>query len=334
MDIMGMVPTLFANLTGNSVNMPTTVKSNNAVNGNKKVSPIGLKKAVTKRKSVGQKKSSSFSLKKILFPTDFSPHSIEIYPMVLALCERLDAVLVVFHAYKIALVDEYMPAAMIDNMMEEGEKSAILRLHAMTEPFPTVVPIEYVAKMGFTAESISEAANETSADLIIMGTNGCNSLEDRMFGTVSWNTIKHADVPVLTLPDGISSVPFKKIIFPFECTDMDLDIIQFATKLSETFGGQIHLIHFLLEGAVVNKTILDKINARFNKEIREEKLQIQILADKNITDGIVKYADHIGADTIIMVTHHRGLMATLFHMSTTRNIVLYSSVPLLAFKAE
>ena len=47
-----------------------------------------------------------------------------------------------------------------------------------------------------------------------------------------------------------------------------------------------------------------------------------------------EYAERIGADTIVMVTHSRGLMATLFHMSTTRKIALYNNIPLFAFKAD
>ncbi|HPR30111.1 MAG TPA: universal stress protein [Chitinophagales bacterium] len=294
--------------------------------------PVVKKDTRPRRKAL--KKTPSFRISKVLFPTDFSESSADMLRMVVNFCEKLQADLVVFHAYKIALVDEYMPSAMVDSMLDEGEKAALEKLHELTSGLETSVQIDYQVKMGFTAESISEAANTSGADLIIMGTNGCNSLEDRMFGTVSWNTIKHAEVPVLTIPEGAAVPAFQNIIFPFECTDKDLEIIQFAVEIASLFDSKIHLIHFLLEGSVVNKTILDKINHRYHKEIREEKLQIQILADKNITDGIVKYAEGVSADMIIMVTHHRGLMATLFHMSTTRNIVLYSSVPLLAFKAE
>lgn len=293
------------------------------------------RKSATKTRAKTTRQKHEVHISTIFFPSDFSKHSKQLLATVAALCEKLQAKLVLFHAYKVAIVDEYMPATMVDTMMAEGEAAALKKLHALLpkDAYPNL-DIQYSAKMGFTAECISDAALEANADLIVMGTNGCDSLEDRIFGTVSWNTIKHTSIPVLTLPEGIKTIAFQKIIFPFECTAKDLDIIQFCLKLAEIFGSTIYLIHFLLEGAVINKTILDKINTRFHKEISEERLQIHILADKNITGGISKFAERVNADTIIMVTHNRGLMATLFHMSTTRKMVLYNNTPLLAFKAE
>jgi len=284
-------------------------------------------------KTFKEKREQGLIIKTIFFPTDFTEQNVSLLPLVVDLCRKLEAELILFHAFKVAVVDEYMPASMIDDMIVEGERQSLDRLKKLVDS-SWEISVSYNVKMGFTAESISEAAVESGADIIIMGTNGCNSLEDRVFGTVSWNTIKHAEIPVLTLPEGVKELKFDQIIFPFECTDKDIDIIHFALKLSAIFKSTIHLIHFLLEGAVLNKTIIDKINAKFHKEIQEERLQIQILADKNITTGIEKYAERIGADTIVMVTHSRGLMATLFHMSTTRKIALYNNIPLFAFKAD
>ncbi len=309
--------------------MPTTIPKG-AVTKSKK---LHSEKPVRQSKTHSARKEHGVEIKTIFFPTDFSAHSVSLLPVIIDLCTRLEARLVMFHAYKVAVADEYMPANMVDSMITEGEKATLKKLKSLNTG-DTVVPISYSVKMGFTAESIADAAAEAGADLIIMGTNGCDSLEDRIFGTVSWNTIKHTEIPVLTLPEGVKELTFNEIIFPFECTDKDINIIHFALQIAHMFDSRVHLIHFLLEGAVINKTILDKINARFHKEIREEKLEIQILADKNITDGITRYAERIGADTIFMVTHSRGLLATLFHMSTTRKIALYNNIPLFAFKSD
>ena len=65
-----------------------------------------------------------------------------------------------------------MPSAMVDSMLDEGEKAALEKLHELTSGLETSVQIDYQVKMGFTAESISEAANTSGADLIMMGTNG------------------------------------------------------------------------------------------------------------------------------------------------------------------
>ena len=150
--------------------------------------------------------------------------------MVVNFCEKLQADLVVFHAYKIALVDEYMPSAMVDSMLDEGEKAALEKLHELTSGLETSVQIDYQVKMGFTAESISEAANTSGADLIMMGTNGCNSLEDRMF---RYRFLEHYQSMLKFCSDhtGRAAVPaFQNIIFPIQCTDKDLEIATIRSR--------------------------------------------------------------------------------------------------------
>lgn len=268
-------------------------------------------------------------------PTDFSVISADGLKVASTIAEKSGAHITVFHAYKIPFVDEYMPGTMIDTLMQENEEKAELDIHNFLKinNLPnTNISIE--TRMGFTAETIAATANELGADLIIMSTQGCNSVEDRMFGTVTWNTIKHSEIPVLAIPHGKQIPENSNIIFPFECNEEDIEVLSQCLAFAKLFSGTVQAIHFLQDGTVANKAIISKINTAFRKELAEGILHLNFVVDKNITDAITRFAQTHHAGAIVMVTHHSGLMATIFHMSITRQIALYSNTPLLAFNAN
>lgn len=278
---------------------------------------------------------SAFEIRQIFCPTDFSDLSADGIRVACTIAEKTKAKVVVFHSFKIPFVDEYMPSTMVDTLMQENEEkayselTAFLKLHKLDQKY-----ISTNAKMGFTAETIADAAKEQKADLIVMSTQGCNSVEDRMFGTVTWNTIRHSDIPVLAIPPDTIIPNNCNIIFPFECNEEDIAVLKQCIEFSSLFNSKVHAIHFMQDGTVANKNIVNKINTSFRKEIAEGQLNLNFVVDKNITDAISRFAQTHQAGAIVMVTHHQGLMATIFHMSTTRKIALYNNIPLLAFNAD
>lgn len=279
--------------------------------------------------------TSAVGIKRIFCPTDFSEQSAEAIRMAYRIAEKTKASIVVFHAFKIPFVDEYMPSTMVDNLMKENEEKANkdLQTFLKTQKLENKrITIE--AKMGFTAETIADGAEEANADLIVMSTQGCNSVEDRMFGTVTWNTIRHSHIPVLAIPQDADIPDGSNIIFPFECIEEDVDVLRQCLLFSSLFNSKVYAIHFMQDGTVGNKSIVNKINATFRKEIADGDLNLNFVVDKNITEAITRFAETHSAGAIVMITHHMGFMATIFHMSTTRHIALYNNIPLLAFNAE
>ncbi len=279
--------------------------------------------------------TNAIGIKQIFCPTDFSDQSAEAIRMAYRIAEKTKASIVVFHAFKIPFVDEYMPSTMVDNLMKENE----LKANKDLQTFLKTQKLEHIkitteAKMGFTAETIADGAEEANADLIVMSTQGCNSVEDRMFGTVTWNTIRHSHIPVLVIPQDADIPDGSNIIFPFECIEEDVDVLRQCLLFSSLFNSKVYAIHFMQDGTVGNKSIVNKINTTFRKEIADGDLNLNFVVDKNITEAITRFADTHSAGAIVMITHHMGFMATIFHMSTTRHIALYNNIPLLAFNAE
>jgi len=278
-----------------------------------------------------------FVLRRILVPTDFSGYADRALGMAAELCRRCNAQLIVLHAYHMPFTDEHMPPDMVKELLDVQRNRAeetILEYSRRQETVLSGLQVQYRSVMGFAGETILDIAEKEGVDLIVLGTQGANSLEDRLFGTVTWNTIKKSHIPVLALPDAFQAGAFNRMMVPFEGTEQDYNIIGFLLGLAEKFNATVHAVHFLNDAGNYQKSLVERLQNGFRKEIEQERLQLHFLAEKNITEGIRKFAARNQVDMIGMVTHNHGLFSTIFHMSVTRNIALYGEIPLLAYNCD
>lgn len=289
-------------------------------------------------KNIKKEKDMIMDLKKILVPTDYSINSSDAVSAAIAIAEMQDAQVIILHVYHMPFADEHMPPSMIKELMNSQKERADLDMQTFIESQQILkqktVPVEFKTVMGFASEMILDVARANNVDLIITGTKGANSVDDKLFGTVTWNIIKHSEIPVLAIPEKSANYTFRNIMIPFEGTEKDNDTITWLLNFAEKNTATVHAVHFLTDSTNYNKSTIDKLHTRFRKYLDNDMLQLHFLAEKNITEGIRKFAARNNIDMICMVTHHHGLFATIFHMSITRNIALYSQIPLLAYNID
>lgn len=288
-------------------------------------------------KNMRKAEMPSPQISNILVPTDFSENAKKAVKIAVGIAEKHQAGLLLVHACHMPYTDEHMPPAMMQELIlaQQGRCESQMQefVAAQKDLFANISPKTKVV-LGFAAETILELAHKENTDLIILGTQGVNGIEDKLFGTVTWNIIKRSDIPVMAIPDVANDINFSNIMIPFEGTAYDADIIQYLLKFAEKYNAVVHGVHFIQDAPTYNKGVIDKLQNKFRKEIDAEKLQLHFPAEKNITDGIKKFASRNQIDMISMVTHNHGLFSTIFHMSVTRNIALYAQIPLLAYNMD
>ena len=289
-------------------------------------------------KNFKKDKGLVFEIKKILVPTDFSANSADALKSAITIAQTHGAELIVLHVYHMPFADEHMPPTMIKELINAQKTRAEEEMKLFVKNNAIVlnddVPVEFKTIMGFAAETIIDIAHSNFVDLIITGTKGANSVDDKLFGTVTWNIIKKSEIPVMAIPEKSMEHSFKNIMIPFEGTEKDNDTITWLLSFAEKYKATVHAVHFLTDSTNYNKSMIDKLHNRFRKYLDNDLLQLHFLAEKNITEGIKKFASRNNIDMICMVTHQHGLFATIFHMSITRNIALYSQIPLLAYNID
>jgi len=134
--------------------------------------------------------------KTIVFATDFSPASKVAFEVAGALARDYHARIIAVHVVEPQAVAFSEAGAYVGPEEDKGE--AMKRLQALRSPSPRVT-IEYRLLEGDPSTVISETAEETNADLVVMGTSGRTGLTRFVMGSFAEEVLRRAPCPVLTV---------------------------------------------------------------------------------------------------------------------------------------
>lgn len=134
--------------------------------------------------------------KTILFATDFSPASKVAFEVAGALARDYHARLIALHVVEPVQMGFSEYNAYVGP--EEDKGRAMEMLKAIKAPAATVT-IEHRLLEGEAARVICETADETGADLIVLGTHGRSGLTRLVMGSVAEEVLRRAPCPVLTI---------------------------------------------------------------------------------------------------------------------------------------
>jgi len=158
----------------------------------------------------------------ILFPTDGSDGADAALSHAKDLAEQYGATL---HVLFVA-DDDFAPSGLVHKEHEDAETSEMAPGHSEEEPSGMVnkehelgelekggqqivsdvvesvggdIPTETVVVSGNPYERILDYAEESDADLIVMGTHGRTGVDRYLLGSVTEKVVRTSDVPVLTV---------------------------------------------------------------------------------------------------------------------------------------
>jgi len=144
---------------------------------------------------------------KILYPTDFSKHSLAALPFALDLAQRYQAEMHVLHAvdapYEFLMEDGYVVPLVTTYPVEVDalQKSAEQRLDRFVHEHLAEVEdsVKKIVVVGKAFAEIVLYAREQSISLIVLGTHGHSALASMLMGNVAEKVVRKAPCPVLTV---------------------------------------------------------------------------------------------------------------------------------------
>lgn len=141
------------------------------------------------------------NIRQILVPIDFTETSDKALDFGIELALKFDASVTVMHAYEIpvigfpdgALVATVDVATRIQEAAKKGLDAAVAQRESRG------VPLTSVLRDGVAWEEIRAVAEETHADMIVIGTHGRRGIARALLGSVAENVIRTVKTPVLTI---------------------------------------------------------------------------------------------------------------------------------------
>ena len=133
-------------------------------------------------------------MKIILVPTDFSSNANNALKYANDFAKAINNKIVLLHSYP-PLVGKYniIPGVVAEDIAIQ-KKSSEKKLEKVSSKFITV-PSSYLVKAGDPIEEITDAAQKSKSQLIIMGTHGASGLKRILFGSNTSDVISKSNIP-------------------------------------------------------------------------------------------------------------------------------------------
>lgn len=276
-------------------------------------------------------------MKKILFPTDFSPAAENALNYALHLAANLEAELHFLHVYHYTMSSGmYLPDALKEALEVEMEEDANKQLEAYSKKQLAIldkpVQIKNHLVYGFAQEQILKIGQEIDADMIVMGTTGANSALGRMVGSVTAAIMAEGPCPVLAIPAGHTYKPIEEITYASSFEDGETNVFEKLCYFANMLNANMSCLHIKKATENLKDPLVKAYDSYFMDQVAKRNLSYFLLEGDDINKAIENFLAINKTDVLAMLTHRRSILARLLHPSLTREMALKTKLPLLAFQ--
>ncbi len=296
-------------------------------------------------------------VRRILFPTDFSPCAAQAMGHALRLATETGAELHMLHVVTLLDDDPHSPGHHFpdrEEVMAALERTAAARMETDLGAHGTGLTVERVQRRGVSAPAtILEYAAEVDCELVVMGTHGRRGFTHVLLGSVAEEVLRHAPCAVLTVREQPEPVPpeaIEKILVPVDFSAPSRAALRVARELAAARGATLQLLHvveeaivpdFYMEGRVYKPLYSDDFRKRavaalgvFAQEVGGPDVPMEAFAlDGKAIHEIVEFARERGSDLVVISSHGLTGLAHLLQGSVAEKVARMAPCPVLTLRA-
>lgn len=270
------------------------------------------------------KQEQDFRMKKILFPTDFSSTANNAFLYALHLARVYDADIDVLHATSKLKMD----FAEAEKQSFEDYIDFLERLRdQQNENFE--IEIEGHIVTGDLVIAIQEMSGKNDYVYIVMGTDGENSMNDKILGTNTLNVSNLSSVPVLAVPNNVHFKPSKKLGFASRLLENEFSTLKKLVELSKRQGQILEVVHICKDGILGAEEETNK--SYWEKQFDEEELDITILHQKDIDEGIAEFVDEKSIDILCLIHREMSNVERIFKLNHSKKLLKTLNIPIFIY---
>jgi nucleotide-binding universal stress UspA family protein len=298
------------------------------------------------------------TIKRILFPTDFSSCAYQTLDHALYLASKYGATLHMLHAVVLHDDDPHNPAAHFvdfDEICSRLKDLARVQMKTDINAKPDL-PRDIVMRQerGVSApQVILDYCAEQDVDLIVMGTHGRRGLGHLLLGSVAEMVVRRASCPVLTVRERTATKSegvVERIVVPVDFSEHAGLLLSHAKEIAAVHGATLDLLHVVDEIPYPDfydtaGYALGRDSSNMERRAREEMTQLFRSAPGPDVDvryhgitgrasqEIIDFAKIIDADLIVIATHGLSGIKHLLLGSVAERVVRMAPCPVLTVRA-
>jgi nucleotide-binding universal stress UspA family protein len=276
------------------------------------------------------------TMKTILVPTDFSQPANNALTYALAIARKSGARVILMHAYHMPASNTTVFRDVTSILKQDAERDlADVARQLMADPQNAVVKLETAAVRGDLVNGLKKIADETRADLIVMGTKGTSGLSEILVGTNTASVIEDISCPVMAIPEQATYREIKQILYATDYQVADDTSISQLAEFASLFGASILLLHVAGNTSHPNRQdqLISEYTEKIKRKVAYPQLSFRLEESPDILNGLNNTIQSMNIDLVAMTTRKRNVYENFFKGSITKKMAYHTHIPLLAFHA-
>jgi nucleotide-binding universal stress UspA family protein len=270
--------------------------------------------------------------KNLLFPTDFTDHSIKALEEALILNRKLKYHITVFHAFSRPFTENksgFKESLGLKQLEERIDK----QFAKLEKALPELAKHQHtlVRKLGYSVDLIPEYVKEHDISLIVMNTKGAVGVGE-LWGTKTARIIKMVEIPAVVIPTGTRLSELSELGLACDFSDdTEYDKVAFLIEIAEKCAIPIDIITLNRHEKTMTKDEL-KNRDKLLQLVKNIPAKISYRESNSIKKGLIDYcrSNEIGLLGILPKSYN--FIERVFHESLTTRMAFNSPIPILVLK--
>lgn len=260
----------------------------------------------------------------ILFPTDFSDHAKLALQHAIKVCNVLNAKLHLITTF----VEHRTASSMVSikkSIIENQSRELSYILSGVSSLITTDHAPEYAVIEGGVTYGIKKYIKEHSIDMVIMGTQGKNSMDNIVFGSTTKKVIESCDIPLMAIPSGISYGSGD----PRFLLALDNKLVESspAWRILKNIAKGLHRKVDVVHVTSPSEDI--PVDPFIEVHLQDAMGEIILLEGSDTKNVIHEYIVENNIEMLVMIKHKYGMVRSLLVQDHTNAELAKSTIPLL-----
>jgi nucleotide-binding universal stress UspA family protein len=283
--------------------------------------------------------SKKFQIKKILVPFDFSETADLALDHATFMAKLHRADLILLHvvesfSFASALTSKFSKAQ--SEFDDKIENTATQKLQTLTEKLhhDSGMKVIHRTESGKIYKKIVNIAEESSADVIVMGTHGVSGFQDFLVGSNTYRVVMASPCPVISVQVHAKKVGFKDIVLPIDNSSSSRQKVKYAVEIAKHYNSIIHIAGMMTMSDVdLQRKFEVKIHqVQSYLEEHEVAHTAKIFKTDNSPSATLNYCSQINADLLIIMTDQEG--SGIFMGNYAQQLINQSKIPVMSIRPD
>lgn len=282
----------------------------------------------------------TYEIENILVPTDFSETANNAVRVAVGMAIRQKSILHLLHVVESGHMSITPEGSGIMGSLEmpdlKNASNLLVRQMQHISDIHKNLSVKILLDTGAVSQCVNKYIQENNIDLVIMGAHGISGVKDYFMGTNTYEVIKHAACPVLSIPASFDEVGFNSILYPVRNVEGVVEKYDYVKPIVEKNDSTIHIIGVCSPTDMEDVFLLSKKITSVMDTMHHSKSYIttDVINCEDIAEKILEIAESRMDDLIIINATLDKKWHQFFKGTYTQKIVNHSKIPVLSVKPE